>query len=1135
MSKESLRNTISKNLISQRKIGDKVEFIYGRPEKPFVKRYKYMGEIHRKFIREKAITPIDDNIVVNNGRIERLSKFEKQVDFDKFGGVINFKKFETPKGNQLGKNKFVESIRNEIVKLRRSGDMRNRQVSIRIIGPDGSKFFRTISGKGARNDRELVRKIEEWEKEDIRGRINMPSDIVGSDNAIGGGMVDTSFIGITSFDNPGGGGTKTKKYKNVANEFYISRNYSSHKSNKNNCLMDCLRSQTDRKFKTCASIRKDLKLDSKSMIDINKINIFEDYFGMNINVICDEQPDFKVYFDDEKLNKLVSSNRRIKLDLLIKQFRTRVEETPQFIYRTKKKYDKTVNLLLKDQHYTVILNSKNNYCEISGLSYNKKKPKASEIKRHLIKCGRLDHYFNVLKMKGYEMKKNKIEKKKVSFTVCFFDFETIYNDEFCLVPYSVVYKIKGGEPVFYKGFDCLKKFMKDIMTCKKRLVLIGYNSSRFDNFFIAQYCFEMDILKKNSVFYVQNSILQLNFGGHKVFDLCRILMCSLKNGCDSFKTKHKKIDGFSHEKMQKLYKAGKLEEFLKKNSKELEEYNKMDVLALEDLYNLAEESCKKLIDNFKLKDKNGEDEIFKLYNYFTISSLTFETWTKICKKKNEGNFIKAPQTEEQYNNIRSSMTAGRTEVFFKDEFTKCLIFYLQMRGVDVTSLYPFVMEKFQYPKGDLIETKEYVKGKLGVYRCNILKQPKKNIFPKREKDKPLDWKSTEPIINQWLTSVDIESLKKHNGKVEIFEGYYWLETFNPFTEYISVFKKDKMLQDSLKGTKNYNGAKREMDKLFMNSLSGKVLQRIFKDEFTIVSTLKEYRNFIEKNKVKELNLLSNGDVAIKGEKRVYNYNRDFVKPCQFGVFIYAYARRHMYDNIISKYDVQYMDTDSAFLKIDDYYNFLEDHAVENIKDKMPKLKKEMRKEEYYKMLEKNSTFMGNEFGKLKEEIGENTGKESIYLAPKCYFVEAKIEKNSKRKFKGVGKGDKWFKKKDLIRIEKGKLKFKDIRDIFSIGYSLKEKLINMGKIIRMKKIKNKLMKGKITDEEIYKIGHNTLSYSMFKELYNINTQKKKYRDKITIFCAQLTKHKFLVDKKTGRTKVFQVCYRLLKKEIGKIK
>lgn len=45
------------------------------------------------------------------------------------------------------------------------------------------------------------------------------------------------------------------------------------------------------------------------------------------------------------------------------------------------------------------------------------------------------------------------------------------------------------------------------------------------------------------------------------------------------------------------------------------------------------------------------------------------------------------------------------------------------------------------------------------------------------------------------------------------------------------------------------------------------------------------------------------------EKKIEKYNR----PLYLASFIYAYARGHLYDHILSRYDVLYMDTDSALM------------------------------------------------------------------------------------------------------------------------------------------------------------------------------------------------------------------------------
>ena len=114
---------------------------------------------------------------------------------------------------------------------------------------------------------------------------------------------------------------------------------------------------------------------------------------------------------------------------------------------------------------------------------------------------------------------------------------------------------------------------------------------------------------------------------------------------------------------------------------------------------------------------------------------------------------------------------------------------------------------------------------------------------------------------------------------------------------------------------------------------------------------------------------------IKGIKK-NKYNFKTAKPAWIGLYIYAYARCHMYDTIISTGEVIYMDTDSALIT-----------------------------KKFYKKLMKNKPEMfGNKFGQYEEEIGK--GYKCIIISPKTYCVISKSEGKSKYKCKGVRKTDK---------------------------------------------------------------------------------------------------------------------------------
>ena len=199
---------------------------------------------------------------------------------------------------------------------------------------------------------------------------------------------------------------------------------------------------------------------------------------------------------------------------------------------------------------------------------------------------------------------------------------------------------------------------------------------------------------------------------------------------------------------------------------------------------------------------------------------------------------------------------------------------------DIKSLYPTVMGCYggnhcPMPYGDYHYTKEYKKGKLGIYNVNlkhqrcqwknkevVYQQFKKvkdltgidlyrqyapNVIPKRSKDEPLDWFIKDGISDINLTSVDIEVLKwatEDDDCIEIIDGYYWdEERTDLFLDFLDPPRIEKTKQDRLKeeGSSEYNVAVREGCKAISNCLSGKLLEAIHED----VSQQFSFKNYFK--------------------------------------------------------------------------------------------------------------------------------------------------------------------------------------------------------------------------------------------------------------------------------------------------
>ena len=756
----------------------------------------------------------------------------------------------------------------------------------------------------------------------------------GSDAVLLGAVPDLSFFQHTFFTEDQKGGLDNDGLK-VESKLYNVKNF---KSKNNNCLIACMVNKR-KALKEHKLIREELlerfQIPIGTPIGIKDIPKIEKYFETNIDVVSDETHGESYYMSEMK-------------------------------------YKERACLLLKDGHYTRITS------------------------KRLIR-------------KIKEAGEKKSEPKETLYL--FYDLETIFDreDVNLLKPYSCAWYIHNPNDKFvynqthYKscnfvrGKNCLDDLFECIMSppAGYKYKIIGFNNSRFDNFFLASKATEYELLNKKGFFYVNNSILNMFICGSDTFDLCRFVACSLKDACENFQTNPSKMEGYSHLIPQEHFDAGGWEglmQFIDDNYDYVEKYNKLDVLSLCDLTMKVCDAVEILLDGKVLTD------------FMTIGQMAYKHFKDRLINQND---VLPPETHQDDIFIRSALTAGRTQAYYEK-----MKYEGGLRMVDAKSLYPFVMMNRSYPVGGYEKTNSYVKDKKGIYRCKIIHQfmewkgdvydtmikhpelHKPNapvVYPLRseEPDIPLNWEYRgEQDVN--LTNIDIECIRRNGGAVEVYEGVYWeKDTDKLFKSYLEPLMNEKNKQDKLKKKKDekYNVALRELCKLFSNCLSGKVIQKNYEDCFKRISSVKERNKVFSTLKPNSVNCYRHGKITYMSGKLKENlvYKKHSAKPSYLGVFIYSYAREYMYESILNKYVCLYEDTDSALLPIEEYNRFIVDNA-DNIEN--------------------------GKYGCFEEEVGDAT--KSIMLAPKSYCViNEKNDKMSKYKFKGLRKDDRYICVKDL--------------------------------------------------------------------------------------------------------------------------
>lgn len=616
-----------------------------------------------------------------------------------------------------------------------------------------------------------------------------------------------------------------------------------------------------------------------------------------------------------------------------------------------------------------------------------------------------------------------------------YDYETVWDVAGFLKSYSIVcivYMIVNNQPkivdeFIYIGMDSDKQFITYL--CKNNNdtynnILVAYNAARFDHFILAESLFNYGLLSKNSVFIANGSILQLKFLSFKSIDLCRFVMMKLSEACKGYGCKFQKLD-FDHSEPQLAYLNNNLNEWLQTNKNKLVKYNKMDVESMAELYFKVDDSIKTL---FKAD----------ISEYMTLSQLGYA----VFRRSAPIGVYPPPANFQNFDFIRSAQIAGRSQIFKKG------IFYGAMNSEDIKSMYPYVMNSQIFPKGQEIKTNKYIKGKLGVYNCLIRSQPIPNIIPLRKEGEPLDW-TYRGEIRCVLTTVDIDCLRRHKADVWVFDGVYWNESSNDvFKEYITPLKNEKTKQDKLAKEshpdhKLYNPALRAFCKAGLNCLSGKVNQRNYDSDTQLCQQLNDLVSFSKSHKNITFSPLGNTpSIFCKGQRITLNYNPKSVKPCQLGVFIYSYARTHIYDALLCHAPEKLaMDTDSLHLP---------QSVIDKLKDSG---------------LNKYGTYhKGSEFGDFESEL-DFVSEKAYYVAPKCYGIFG--NNDSKMRFKGVGGNDKLLEGYTLEEFNK-----LDIKTQYNIYLNAKPALCE--------KLYDNLCNGRqvniLTQHLQRAIGHNTLAY-----------------------------------------------------------
>lgn len=649
-------------------------------------------------------------------------------------------------------------------------------------------------------------------------------------------------------------------------------------------------------------------------------------------------------------------------------------------------------------------------------------------------------------IKRREVQRHTNKKQEFTTEVVTFDIETRYDENHnnLLRPYSISWTYRNFV-YFYFGDDCVKQFFNFLTDrqANTKYCLLGYNSSRFDNIFLVPELLDLDLL--NNVFYQSNSILNIKWGGrHTVHDICRFSNCSLKNACDQFQTKYRKVGDFNHNDIQRHFNhtgdilgyfheagcehKGILDGIICVDINSETGANKTSQALTDDIVNKCGCKCDKYskLVVYNMFDVISTSEIYAkievvcrstgviegdLFNYKTIGSTIYKKFTKDTKEDG----INLPLLDYgQYMQTRGGLFAGRTQCYKGVQY-QLFDGVSKYRMLDVKSLYPYVAINRWYPCGEIeiISYKECIERNLiGFYKCRVNQRNMRvKVIPLRTKNKPLNWDYSEDIT-VFINTIDIKCIQDYGGEVEILQNRYeffgevveeddgyafsdkihgsklfkCLETFKKVKEDQDLVKvlsksKEKILggdYECIRANKElghlskeridelvaieYNPALRNMAKLFLNSLTGKVIENLHVNASELIRTDEDLEKIKKRCKnigsIKPSAILNKAVGIVSYKKKVEDVFRKDNRPIYLGCLIYSYARDHMFREILHDYDVIYQDTDSALISLEEYERF---------KANKPEA-------------------LGGEFGQFELEAGSDYFDCYVTLAPKNYFI-----------------------------------------------------------------------------------------------------------------------------------------------------
>ena len=611
---------------------------------------------------------------------------------------------------------------------------------------------------------------------------------------------------------------------------------------------------------------------------------------------------------------------------------------------------------------------------------------------------KVNHYYVLTKFTP----KNRVD-KKARRGIMIFDIETRPTNDFIMIGNNKSYILKDTIcNVYYKNVNSkilnelhlvtdkdkssVRKFLDFLNTqskLNKTYHVLAHNGGNFDFYFMMAQLEKLELIDSKPQMR-GITVIGLNYRGNLFKDTCCFLTNSLSNLSKDYKVEHGKIvDMVLHGKnitsSQLCFYRPELsfDEFMDLQNTDIEfwelydKYCMYDCIALYEIWEKFSDCVNQLLATI-IPAVNGELPIL-LAKCPLMSSNTIGSHSKKILDETNRIYRKEGEKSIRLNNrykkqLDLFMLEGDGENkydficnFKRGGISECCKMGLHLTGIgagDIKSQYSSAVKYGRCPVGNSYWVEDiYDETKYGFYLIkNLVFDTEYKFKPvaKSVKGKALDW-STNEFDELYVDSYMLKYIINNHGLIsfDVVKGLVSNQDMlmeKLFGRYVNTFFSEKQQQDNLKNTKSkdYNPALRGTIKLYLNSLTGKLVE----------NPASHFSLTFDDNGKRQMN-----GVGVKKDYNEDERNGWLVA----GVMVYSYSKRLLFEYIKCLPDrsnsVIHVETDGIYFSMKDMEQFKTN--INNYEGDYP-------------------CSFGEEMGNLEIEHETEVGVEAYFLGKKFY-------------------------------------------------------------------------------------------------------------------------------------------------------